>query len=80
MPAADSVAPLADGNGRSQCYSCRHWDWTIDIGRQSPARWIHTCSSAIEGLTPGDCVINCPGYERARKHFGANVAEDGMIG
>jgi hypothetical protein len=71
------LAPLADGNGRSQCYSCRHWDWAIQIGLTA---WVHVCNSPIESLTPGDCVINCEGYEHSHKRFGVNVSADGIIG
>lgn len=72
-----SVAPLSDGNGRSQCYTCRNWDWAILVGL---AGWEHVCNSPLENLIPGDCVIDCPGYKRAKKKFGVNVSEDGMVG
>lgn len=71
MTEKEYFSPLSDGVGsKSQCYECRHWDWGLTIGIKS---WIHVCRSPIEGLVPGDCVINCEGFEFSKKDFGLPV-------
>ena len=46
---------------QSKCWSCRYWDWCIELACAGPANWINICNNPAE-YEPGDDVVECAGY------------------
>lgn len=56
--------PLTPPPGvRSICWSCKYWDWRIEMCKGGAADWVNECRNPAE-YQPGDEVMECEGYEK----------------
>lgn len=58
------ILALPYGAAYSKCWSCKYWDWAIELRDGGENDWVNVCNSPAEHVA-GDDVKICEGYKNA---------------